>query len=109
MATTFNKSLVTGIGTTLTDVYTGATGKQNLVTSLTIINTTGTQVVAELHYNDVAGSVTAPIKKWTLAPDGSSSSHATTEKIAVIASDKLKVKSSAASSLNVLVSVSETA
>lgn len=108
MANTFSRKISRNIGASLTTVgsYTVGSGVQTTVIGLSIANTTTSPVTVNVTVND--GSNDAYLVKGAgigvgqaLIPIGGD------EKVVLIAGDSIKVQSSAASSLDVVMSILE--
>lgn len=108
MANTFTRQLSRGIGTTATQVgtYTVGPGKTAVVIGLTVTNVTGSAISANVFLND--GSANTSI--LTNAPVSSGSSLVVVggdQKVVLITGDSIYVQSSAASSVDVVMSIME--
>lgn len=108
MANNFSRKISRNIGTTLTTVgsYTVGGGVQTTVIGLSVANTTVSPVTVNVTVNDgtndaylVKGAVVGVGQ--ALIPIGGD------EKVVLIAGDSIKVQSSAASSLDVVMSILE--
>lgn len=108
MANTFTRKISRNIGATLTSVggYTVGGGVQTTVIGLSIANTTAAPVTVNVTVNDgtndaylVKGAVVGVGQ--SLVPIGGD------EKVVLITGDSLKVQSSAASSLDAVMSILE--
>lgn len=108
MANNFSRKISRNIGTTLTTVgsYTVGGGVQTTVIGLSVANTTVSPVTVNVTVNDgtndaylVKGAVVGVGQ--ALIPIGGD------EKVVLVAGDSIKVQSSAASSLDVVMSILE--
>jgi hypothetical protein len=106
MATTFTRSITRNIGTSLTTVYTGIASTQSIIISLTVANTTGSQVLADVVVTNT--STDYYIVKSAPVPSGSSLvAVGTDSRLVVVSGDTVRVKSDTATSIDVVVSVLE--
>ncbi len=108
MANTFTRKLSRGVGTSLTAVgsYTVGASTQTTVIGLTVSNTTGNDITVDVTLNDGANDTyivkDAPVPAGSaLVPIGGN------QKIVMITGDSIKVNSSAASSLDAVLSILE--
>jgi hypothetical protein len=108
MASTFKSKVTSNIGTSATIVYTGVAATQATIIGLSLCNTSGAGVTVDVTY--VKGGVTVYVGKTLPIPVGSSLVIVGgDQKLIVETSDTLQVKSSAATSIDVLLSVLEIA
>ena len=106
MATTLKSYPTANVGVTATTVYNPTTaGIQSTVIGMTLANTTTNSVTASVTLT--SGATTMYIIKNTTIPSGNSLSILGEGKFIVEQNDVLQVVSSAASSVDVLVSVVE--
>jgi hypothetical protein len=106
MATTLKNYLTAAVGTSLTSVYNPTTsGIQSTVIGLTLANTTTATVTASVAIT--SGATTVYIIKNTRIPEGNSLSILGDGKFIVEQNDSVQVISSAASSIDVVLSVVE--
>lgn len=108
MANTFTRKLSRNIGATADQVgsYTVAANTVAIVVGLTVTNTTGSAITANVYLNAAAGNTyivaNAPISSGaSLVPVGGD------QKIVMITGDKLYVQSSAPSSVDAILSIME--
>lgn len=108
MANTFTRKLSRNIGTTPDNVgsYTVAANTVAIVVGLTVTNTSGSAITANVYLNASAANTyivaNAPISSGaSLVPVGGD------QKIVMITGDKLFVQSSAASSIDTILSIME--
>ena len=108
MANSFKNYTKKEIGTTLTDVYTVATSPATtgVVIGITLANRSGNQINCDLILNVSSGDDVYLIRNIPI-PNGSSFEWMAGNKLVMEASDKLQLKSDAASSLDVAISVLE--
>ena len=108
MANTFTRKLSQNIGTTATAIgaYTVAANTTVVVVGLTVTNKTGSSITANVFINDGAAntyvSASAPISSGSslVAVGGD-------QKLVLITGDKVYVESSAASSIDAVLSILE--
>jgi hypothetical protein len=108
MANVFSRKISRNIGTSLTSVgsYTVGSGVQTTVIGLSVCNTTASPVTVDVTVND--GTNDAYLVKGAGVPVGNAFIPiGGDEKIVLITGDSVKVKSSAASSLDVVMSILE--
>jgi hypothetical protein len=106
MATSLKNYLTNGVGITATTVYNPTTaGIQSTVIGLTLANTTTSSVNASVTIT--SGATTVFIIKNTAVPSGNSLSILGDGKFIVEQNDVVQVISSAASSVDVVLSVVE--
>ncbi len=108
MANVFTRKVSRNIGTSLTIVggYTVGAGVQTTVIGLSICNTTAAPVTVSVTVNDGAND-TYLVKGAALAVGQSLILAGGDEKIVMITGDSIEVQSSAASSLDVVMSILE--
>jgi hypothetical protein len=106
MTTALKNHLTANVGTTATTVYNPTTsGIQSTVIGLTLANTTTSPITASVTVT--SGATTVYIIKNTSIPSGNSLSILGDGKFIVEQNDVVQVVSSAASSVDVLLSVVE--
>jgi hypothetical protein len=108
MANVFTRKLSRNIGTSLTSVgsYTVGSGVQTTVIGLSVCNTTASPVTVDVTVND--GTNDTYLVKGAGVPVGNAFIPiGGDEKVVLITGDSVKVKSSAASSLDVVMSILE--
>jgi hypothetical protein len=108
MANTFTRKLAQNVGTTPDQVgtYTVAANTTAVVVGFTVTNKTGSSVAANVFLNDGASNTSIS----TNAPISSGSSLILAggdQKLVLITGDRIYVQSSAASSLDVVLSILE--
>ena len=108
MANTFTRKLSRGIGTSATQIgsYTVAANTTVVVVGLTVTNKTGSSVTANVFINDG----TANTYVTANAPISAGSSLVAVggdQKVVLLTGDKIYVESSAASSLDAVLSILE--
>jgi hypothetical protein len=108
MANTFTRKLSRGVGTTAESVgsYTVAANTKVVIVGLTVTNTSGSAITANVFINDGAANTSvvtnAPISSGaSLVPIGGD------QKIVLITGDSLRVQSSTASSVDAILSIME--
>ena len=108
MANSFKNYTKKEIGTTLTDVYTVATSPAttSVVIGITLANRSGNQINCDLVLNVASGDDVYLIRNIPI-PNGSSFEWMAGNKLVMEQGDKLQVKSDAAASLDVAISVLE--
>ena len=108
MANSFKNYTKKEIGTTLTDVYTVATSPAttSVVIGITLANRSGNQINCDLMLNVSSGDDVYLIRNIPI-PNGSSFEWMAGNKLVMETGDKLQVKSDAAASLDVAISVLE--
>lgn len=108
MASTFKNSVSSGVGITQTSVYTVPAATTSTVIGLTLSNTTGTDVTCDVVVTDTSTTTDVFIVKAATVPVGGALVPIGGEqKIVLEATDVLKVTSSDAASLDVIVSILE--
>ena len=108
MANSFKNYTKKEIGTTLTDVYTVATSPAttSVVIGITLANRSGNQINCDLVLNVASGDDVYLIRNIPI-PNGSSFEWMAGNKLVMEQGDKLQLKSDAAASLDVAISVLE--
>jgi hypothetical protein len=110
MANTFKNYVTANVGVTALTVLTGASATQTTIIGFSIANTTANAVTCDVRITRFSGGVTVYIVKGASIGAGSALVlSGGDQKIVVMASDIVDVKSSAATSLDVCVSVLEIA
>jgi hypothetical protein len=108
MANTFKNSISGSIGTTTTTVYTTPAATSTTVIGMSVANISSNNITVSATLTSAAQSKTAYVVKDATVPVGGSVVLVGGEqKIVMSASDTLKVVSSAAASVDVIVSVLE--
>ena len=106
MANSFKNYTKKEVGTTLTDVYTVASSTTTVVIGITLANRSGNQINCDLMLNVASGDDVYLIRNIPI-PNGSSFEWMAGNKLVMETGDKLQVKSDAAASLDVAISVLE--
>ena len=106
MANSFKNYTKKEVGTTLTDVYTVASSTTTVVIGITLANRSGNQINCDLILNVASGDDVYLIRNIPI-PNGSSFEWMAGNKLVMETGDKLQVKSDAAASLDVAISVLE--
>lgn len=108
MANTFTRKLSRGVGTTATAIgsYTVAANTTVVIVGLTVTNTSGSAITANVFINDGSANTSvvtnAPISSGaSLIPVGGD------QKIVLLTGDSVRVQSSAASSIDAILSIME--
>lgn len=108
MANTFTRKLSRGVGTTAAAIgsYTVASSTTVVIVGLTVTNVSGSAITANVFINDGAANTAvvtnAPISSGaSLVPIGGD------QKIVLLTGDSLYVQSSAASSIDAILSIME--
>ena len=108
MANTFTRKLQRGIGTTAQEIgsYTVPSATTTIVVGLTVTNTSGSAITANVYVNDGVANTyvvsNAPISSGaSLVPIGGD------QKLVLITGDKVYVQSSASSSIDAILSIME--
>jgi hypothetical protein len=106
MPNTFKNYITANVGASATTVLTGATGAQTTVIGMTVANTTTSTVTASVTLTSGATTVFL-VKNASVPAGGSLVPIGGDQKVVVEAADVIQVQSSAATSLDVIVSVLE--
>ena len=106
MANTFKNYVLPNVGTSVTTVLTGATGAQTTIIGMTCANTTASNVTVSVLLTSGANTVYL-VKNATILPGGSLVPVGGDQKVVLTAGNTLQVQSSAASSVDVALSVLE--
>lgn len=106
MANTFTSYVNKDVGTSAATVVTVAGGTQTTVIGMTCANTTASSVTVDIYITRSATDYYL-VKSASIPPAGSLVAVGGDQKIVLVASDALKVISSAASSIDVITSVLE--
>jgi hypothetical protein len=108
MANTFTRKLSRNIGNTATQVgsYTVPGGTTAIVIGLTVTNTTGGAVAANVFINDGSAN-TSLVVNGPISSGASLVLAGGDQKVVLASSDSVYVQSSAASSLDVVMSIME--
>ena len=108
MPNNFKNDINSGVGTSLTDVYTAGTGVTATIIGMTCANTTSSDVTVTVKVTDTSAGTTATVVKDAPVPIGGSLVVAGgNHKIVLETTDVLKVQSSASSSIDVMLSILE--
>ena len=106
MANSFKLKTKANVGVTTTNVYVTPSGTTTTVIGITLANRSGNQINCDLILNVSSGDDVYLIRNIPI-PNGSSFEWMAGNKLVMEASDKLQLKSDAASSLDVAISVLE--
>jgi hypothetical protein len=108
MANTFKNAVGSAIGTSQTSVYTVPSGATTTVIGMTISNITGASTTCDVVVTDTSSGTSVYIVKGATVPSGGALVPIGGEqKIVLESTDVIKVTSSVASGLDVIVSVLE--
>ena len=106
MANSFKNYTKKEVGTSVTDVYTVGGSTTSVVIGITLANRSGNQINCDLILNVSSGDDVYLIRNIPI-PNGSSFEWMAGNKLVMEASDKLQLKSDAASSLDVALTIME--
>lgn len=108
MANTFSRKLSRNVGTSLTTVgsYTVGAATQTTVIGLSLCNTTAQPITVDVTVNDAVNDFYV-LKGASIPPGSSIAAVGGDQKIVITTNDSIKVKSSAASSLDAVMSILE--
>jgi len=106
MANSFKNYTKKEVGTSVTDAYTVASSTTTVVIGITLANRSGNQINCDLILNVASGDDVYLIRNIPI-PNGSSFEWMAGNKLVMETGDKLQVKSDAAASLDVAISVLE--
>lgn len=108
MANTFSRKLSRNVGTSLTSVgsYTVGASTQTTVIGLSLCNTTVSPIQVDVTVNDAVNDYYL-LKGATVPVGGAIAVVGGDEKVVITTGDSIKVKSSAASSLDAVMSILE--
>ena len=108
MANTFTRKLSRNVGTSLTSVgsYTVGAATQTTVIGLSLCNTTTAPITVDVVVNDSANDFYL-LKGAPVPVGGSIAAVGGDQKVVITTNDSIKVKSSAASSLDAVMSILE--
>lgn len=104
---TFKNAIVTGVGTTASNVYITPAANTSICIELDIANTATSAITANVILRDVSQGNTAFIVKSAPIPAGSSLQVIAGQKIVLEAGDYIQVQSDTASSLDAIGSILE--
>jgi|TARA_B100000214_G_scaffold199822_1_gene144696 hypothetical protein len=107
MANTFKVKTKTNIGTADSDIYTCPGGTATTVIGLNLANTTSSAVTADITLVNNDGDNVKVVKTAPISVGGALVAVGGDQKIVLEASDKIQVKSSAANSVDVTMSILE--
>lgn len=109
MANTFTRKLSRGVGTTATAVgsYTVGANTTTVVVGLTVTNTSGGAITANVYINDQSAANTYVVANAPISSGASLVAVGGDQKIVLIEGDKIYVQSSAASSVDAVLSIME--
>jgi hypothetical protein len=104
MANTFTSAMVKNVGTAASTVYTATASTQTTLIGLTVANTSASNVTADVYITRSAVDYYL-VKGADIAVGGGLVPIGGDQKVVLIPSDIVKVKSSAAASLDVVLSM----
>jgi hypothetical protein len=109
MANTFTRKLSRSVGTTPDNLgsYTVGGGTTSIVIGLSVTNTTGSAITANVYINDNTAANTYLVTNAPISSGSSLLIGGGDQKIVLIAGDKIYVQSSAATSIDAVMSVME--
>lgn len=107
MANTFKSYTKASVGTVTQDVYTTPAATTAVVIGFCLSNRTASSVTADVYINKAAAVDDVYIVKGIEIPDGTLYDFNAGNKIILETGDKIQITSSAASSVDVIVSVLE--
>ena len=109
MANTFTRKLSRGIGTSGIQVgsYTVGSATTTVIVGLTVTNTSGSAITANVYINDQSSANTYIVSSAPISSGSSLVPIGGDQKIVLITGDKIYVQSSAASSIDVVLSIME--
>lgn len=109
MANTFTRKLSRTIGTTATQVgsYTVGSSTTTVVVGLTVTNTSGSPITANVYINDQSAANTYLVANAPISSGASLVAVGGDQKIVLIEGDKIYVQSSAAGSADAILSIME--
>ena len=109
MANTFTRKLSRGIGTTATNVgtYTVGANTTAVIVGLTVTNTSGSAITANVYINDVSTANTYIVANAPISSGASLIPVGGDQKVVLITGDKVYVQSSASSSIDTILSIME--
>jgi len=109
MANKFNKALVTGIGTSLTSVYATSSTTRATVIGINIANLVDSEIYVDIKLTDENNLTGYIVKGVLIPPNQSLAAMGGDQKLVLVPNNTLKIASSAASSVDVIISVLEIA
>ena len=108
MSNQFVKTLTTDVGTTPETVYTTGISTRSTVIGINIANTTSGPITVDIQFYDDANTNTGYIVKGVVIAKGTSlAAIGGDQKIVMITGDKMYVQSSAATSIDAILSIME--
>jgi hypothetical protein len=109
MANTFTRKLSRQIGTSATAVgsYTVPSATTTVVIGLSVNNTTGSAITANVYLKDATTAVTSLITNGPISSGSSLIVGGGDQKIVLVTGDQIFVQSSAATSIDVVMSIME--
>lgn len=109
MANTFTRKLSRTIGTTATAIgsYTVAANTTTVVVGLTVTNTSGSPITANVYINDQSAANTYLVANAPISSGASLVAVGGDQKVVLITGDKIYVQSSASGSADAVLSIME--
>ena len=109
MANTFTRKLSRNIGTTATQVgsYTVGSSTTTVVVGLTVTNTSGSPITANVYISDQSAANTYVVANAPISSGASLVAVGGDQKIVLIEGDKIYVQSSASGSADAVLSIME--
>jgi hypothetical protein len=109
VANIFNRKLSNSVGTanTIIGSYTTGAGVRTVIIGLTIANTSAASITASIMFSDNTAGNTYIVKDAPVPAGGSLVAVGGDQKIVLTEGDKIMVRSSAASSLDAIMSILE--
>lgn len=107
MANTFKNAIVSGVGTTASNVYITPAANTSICIELDLANTSVSGITANVRVFDVSESTSAFIVKSAPIPAGGALQVVAGQKIVLEAGDYIQVQSSTNSSLDAIGSILE--
>jgi hypothetical protein len=107
MANRFNNNIVTGIGGTLTEVYSTGLNKKATVIGINLANVLSTTITADIVLENSVSQQVYVVKNVVIPPGNSLAAIGGDQKLVLVESNRLLVSASSASAIDVVVSVLE--
>lgn len=105
MANTFKNAIITGVGTTASNVYVTPSGNTSIALELDVSNRTSSSITANVMIGDASTGNLAFIVQGAPVPAGGALQVISGQKIVLEAGDYIQVQSSAANSLDAVASL----
>jgi acetyltransferase-like isoleucine patch superfamily enzyme len=109
MANTFTRKLSSGVGTSAEEIgnYTVGANTTTIVVGLSVTNTTGSAITANVYIQDAGLANTSLVTNAPISSGSSLIVGGGDQKLVLITGDKVFVQSSASSSLDAVMSIME--